>query len=310
MPHRKPGPRLRVSRSEPLYDDPFNLNLAEMMKSNIPARRARLARALRGRGLEIGALHLPLKVPDAVEVVYADILTPEDIDRLFPGSRYPDIVSDCTNFTTVADNTFDFVVANHVLEHVTDPIGAVTEWHRILKDGGILFLGLPDKRYTFDHARRRTPLKHVIDDYCSNIDPKLKDLEHVIDCARNVERLRPGTAEWKVYIEESHAAGVAVHKHVWVLLDVMRLFLHLYRSEIVQFSLSRYANTSAFGNEFVLLLRVRKSPSATTRVRDVAKWSAGLAAAAAEEPLQVAKSRLKRVLKGDPRAVCTGKPLL
>ncbi len=282
------------------------------MKSNIQTRRAGLAKHLRGRGLEIGALGAPLPVPEGTEVLYADILTPEEIDRLFPGARHPDIVSDASRLEGVEDGAFDFVIANHVLEHVTDPIGTLREWHRILKDGGVLFLGLPDKRYTFDHARRRTPLAHLVHDHESNIDPRLKDLEHVIDCARAVERLRPGSEQWKVYIEQSHAAGVAVHKHVWVLLDVMRLFVHLYRSALGRFGLVRYANTSAFGNEFILLLRARKAPSAGAAARDLARWATAVAAVAAEEPVQAVKARLKRAVKGDPRtrAGCSGQPLL
>ena len=59
------------------------------------------------------------------------------------------------------DGSQDFIIANHLLEHVADPIGALEEWYRLLRPDGILFLALPDKRVTFDKDRPRTTLDHV-----------------------------------------------------------------------------------------------------------------------------------------------------
>src|SRR5689334_5403232 len=135
------------------------------MKAIVDARRRRYSRFLTGRGLEIGALGNPMPLPHASEVLYSDVLLPEQVDAMYPGSRHPDIISDSERFDGVASETFDFVVANHVLEHVTDPIGAVAEWHRILKPEGLLLISLPDKRYTFDFRRPRTPLAHLEADH-------------------------------------------------------------------------------------------------------------------------------------------------
>ncbi len=41
------------------------------------------------------------------------------------------------------DKTFDLVIANHVLEHVTDDAGALEEVRRILKPGGYAILQTP-----------------------------------------------------------------------------------------------------------------------------------------------------------------------
>ncbi len=45
--------------------------------------------------------------------------------------------------TTYADNTFDRLIASHVLEHIPNPVDALKEWDRIVKPGGIISIILP-----------------------------------------------------------------------------------------------------------------------------------------------------------------------
>lgn len=56
----------------------------------------------------------------------ADVLV--DLDRL----PYP-----------FRNDTFDQVRAIHVIEHVSDVIATVSEWHRILRPGGTVFIATP-----------------------------------------------------------------------------------------------------------------------------------------------------------------------
>ena len=42
-----------------------------------------------------------------------------------------------------ADGAFDVVAANHVLEHLPDPAGALRRVHRLLRPGGTLYVGVP-----------------------------------------------------------------------------------------------------------------------------------------------------------------------
>jgi SAM-dependent methyltransferase len=44
---------------------------------------------------------------------------------------------------TFADDTFDRIVAAHVLEHLAEPHRVIREWVRVLKPGGVLSLVLP-----------------------------------------------------------------------------------------------------------------------------------------------------------------------
>lgn len=44
---------------------------------------------------------------------------------------------------TYADNSFDRVIATHVLEHLPNPHDVLIEWARVLKPGGVLSIVLP-----------------------------------------------------------------------------------------------------------------------------------------------------------------------
>lgn len=258
------------------------------MKSVVDRRRRRYSRSLAGRGLEIGALGNPMPLPDASEVLYSDVLLPEQVDAMYPGSRHPDIISDSERFDSVVSETFDFVVANHVLEHVTDPIGALMEWHRILKPGGLLFISLPDKRYIFDFARKRTPLSHLEADHQSIADPQTRNECHLLEWAEHVEGLQPGSVEFEEWVAEQRRIGFAVHNHVWVLQDLLDVVTHLRDRHRVAFQLAAWSNTSVLGNEFNLLLR-KADHSGIWRIR-IAR-----AVALVAHPLHELASRLRRL---------------
>jgi phosphatidylethanolamine/phosphatidyl-N-methylethanolamine N-methyltransferase len=44
---------------------------------------------------------------------------------------------------TYADNSFDRLIATHVLEHILNPVDALEEWNRVVKPGGIISISLP-----------------------------------------------------------------------------------------------------------------------------------------------------------------------
>ena len=54
--------------------------------------------------------------------------------------------------TSFADDTFDLVICNHVMEHIPDDLQALRELHRIIKaDGGVALIQVP-----LDHEREIT----------------------------------------------------------------------------------------------------------------------------------------------------------
>ena len=221
----------------------------------VHGHRLRYQSLIRGRGMEIGALNCPYPVLKGVEVLYSDILTPEQIDASYPGSKHPDIVSNGESFPTIADNSMDFLIANHVLEHVTDPIGSISEWHRILKPGGILLMAVPDKRFTFDSERERTRLSHLLDDHNSGLDPAVLNLPHLKDWATHVEKLQEGSPEWQEWVDREIREGYSVHNHVWIMEDIREVLDYLKREKDAHFSIAECNDTQPGDMEFIFALR-------------------------------------------------------
>lgn len=83
-------------------------------------------------------------------------------DRRRPGMQY---VCDATDLPQIGDETYDFVLSSHVIEHIANPIRALKEWQRILKPGGGAIFVVPHRNYNFDHFRPLTTIQHMLEDY-------------------------------------------------------------------------------------------------------------------------------------------------
>lgn len=68
-------------------------------------------------------------------------------NHLFGFDIKPDITLDCTDLSTFASNSFDFVFSSHLLEHIEyDKVAStLKEWMRVIKKGGYMVLYLPDE---------------------------------------------------------------------------------------------------------------------------------------------------------------------
>ncbi|HEX6431826.1 MAG TPA: class I SAM-dependent methyltransferase [Niastella sp.] len=81
-------------------------------------------------------------------------------------------IREATDLQGIENNKYDFLLSCHSLEHVANPLKALSEWQRVLQPGGILVLVLPDKRYTFDINRTYTTMDHLVKDYDLEINEK------------------------------------------------------------------------------------------------------------------------------------------
>lgn len=216
--------------------------------------RRDFAARLSGQGLEIGALHRPLLTHPGMQMRYADRADQAMLKATFPELAEAivpvDIVDDGERLASVRDASFDFVVAAHLIEHTRNPIGALETWLRVVKPGGHVYLIVPDKRQTFDRARVRTTLEHLILDYR---DPSAaRDLEHFLEYALLVQKADgEGAVDLaRRLADEDHS----IHFHTFLPKDLLALVgwmdRHVTPAEVVGGPLM-----SADADEFHVLIR-------------------------------------------------------
>jgi SAM-dependent methyltransferase len=86
------------------------------------------------------------------------------------------LIMEASDPSGIADDSYDFVVASHVLEHLANPLRALMEWKRIVRPSGTVLLVLPHKPHTFDHRRPFTTFNHIQADFQANVSEE--DLTH------------------------------------------------------------------------------------------------------------------------------------
>ncbi|HKR01922.1 MAG TPA: glycosyltransferase [Pyrinomonadaceae bacterium] len=184
---------------------------------------------LQGQGIEIGALHNPLEVPKAAKVRYVDRMHAAELRRHYPElEALPlvpvDIISDGERLEVFEDETQDFVIANHFLEHCQNPINALMNMLRVLRPGGVLYLAVPDKRFTFDADRPVTTLEHLLRDYAEG--PEWSKEQHFREWARLVSKAE-GEAAMKAEAARLMELDYSIHFHVWTQAEIMEVLLAL-----------------------------------------------------------------------------------
>jgi predicted SAM-dependent methyltransferase len=203
--------------------------------SRIRARRAvsatreeLAARYLRGSGIEIGALHNPLSTPPGANVRYVDRMTVAELRAHYPElNGLPlvdvDVIDDGERLAAIPDESVDFVIANHFLEHCQDPLRALASFCRVLRVGGTVYLAVPDKRKTFDADRPVTSLDHLLRDHAEG--PEVSRRSHFQEWARLVDRVEE--AELERHVNELMAKDYSIHYHVWTQAELLELLASL-----------------------------------------------------------------------------------
>ena len=90
--------------------------------------------------------------------------------NFYPGKNGKVIINDSTDICSVKDKTYDFLFSCHCLEHIANPLKAVNEWLRIVKDNGFIVIVVPEKSECFDHKRQYSKFSTLLTQYENNVN--------------------------------------------------------------------------------------------------------------------------------------------
>lgn len=195
-------------------------NRSDLGKPNLSSVDVReiAASNLHGTGVEFGAGASPFPVPLDCNVRFADAFSYESLKSvMYPGQQAhdlirPDYVTDIKTLAGIADESLDFIVACHVIEHTNNPIAAIDSCYRALKPGGSVVLVVPDMTKTFDSKRAPTTLEHLIEDY--EMPSLERDRGHYEEFYAKAFEI-PAGLNLLEYASQKQAEGGDIHYHTW-----------------------------------------------------------------------------------------------
>jgi SAM-dependent methyltransferase len=216
--------------------------------------RRHFAGRLHGKGLELGPLNRPLTPHPGMRMTYMDRADQETLKREFPAVALDivpvDVIDDAETLATVPDGGFDFLVAAHVIEHMRNPIGALVNWLRVVRDGGLVYLIVPDKRRTFDRLRVRTMLEHMVLDYQQ--PSRERDFEHFLDYAVFAHHADVDQAIGEA--TRLRDADYSIHFHVFLPQDIVQVVEWIH-GHVTPVQVAEGPALSPAADEFHVLLR-------------------------------------------------------
>jgi SAM-dependent methyltransferase len=217
-------------------------------------------------GLEIGASDLPTVGRDQGLCFHANSRTKDEMIALWsvPVADTPEVdylVDRLGPISgSITDRIFDYIIAAHVLEHIPDPISFLQDLCKLLREGGVILLAIPDKRHTFDASREVTPIEHILNDHHQKAS--YPSIEHIMQCAPciipGLKRLGP--AELYAWAKQNYESGEAdVHCHVWTDADFFDQVDEIMKAGLLPgVSVARKEYNKPGFNEFRIALRVAK----------------------------------------------------
>jgi predicted SAM-dependent methyltransferase len=187
-------------------------------------------------------------------VRYVDRMTSPELRTHYPelGSVNlvdVDIIDDGECLNTITSESQDFVIANHFLEHCQDPIATVKNLLRVLRAGGILYMAIPDKRFTFDRDRPVTSIEHILRDHAEG--PAWSKRQHFEEWTRLVNKV---TDEEEAQQQTAYLLSIdySVHYHVWTQVEILEFLILLRQRFGLVFDIE---STLKNGFEYIVVLR-------------------------------------------------------
>lgn len=151
----------------------------------------------------------------------------------YPGKFGRQHILEASDLQAITDSSYEFVISSNCLEHVANPLKAVSEWIRVLKKDGFLLLVLPNKAYCFDHKRPDVRFEHLLTDYQTNVqEDDLTHLDEILELHDlGMERISLSLDQFR---ERSlkNKENRALHQHVFSL-EVLKDIVSYFQMELV-----------------------------------------------------------------------------
>jgi SAM-dependent methyltransferase len=144
------------------------------------------------------------------------------------------LICEATNLSQIKDESYDFLITSHTIEHLANPLKALHEWKRVLKKEGVMLIVFPNKELTFDHKRPITDVNHIISDFENKVDET--DLSHLIEVLSFHDiSLDPDAGTFKDFVIRSYKNYKyrCLHHHVFSQFSIAKILGEFLKMEIV-----------------------------------------------------------------------------
>ena len=184
-----------------------------------------------GKGIEIGAGNLPMVFENKVEITYIDQNSQEELQKIFPEIDYPQlgkvVIGSADEPLNAEYNAYNFLVASHVIEHLKNPFKSLEYWCEVVKEGGYIYIIVPNRDDCFDKGRPYTDVSHLAQEYrLDNDSVQLKQnlVNHIREHYGNADfRSREYLMDTGIDYEYQIRIGVA-HYHVFGVINSYKFF--------------------------------------------------------------------------------------
>ncbi len=188
---------------------------------------------IRGAGIEVGAGARPFPIPQAARCFYGDLRSIDDLKCYFKTDAVVgEGTIDAQSFAGINNDSLDFVISAHVIEHLEDPIGSIRNAIRVLKPSGVHLLAVPDLRYTFDRHRKPTALEHLlVDAKDGGASTRMEAyIEFIRDVARPEWDNQTPDDQLESAAREMAERGDDIHFHAWTGETFTEMLRHIAES--------------------------------------------------------------------------------
>lgn len=246
-------------------------------------------------GVELGPLNRPLIRREDGEVLYADHRSTEDLRAKYAGhdlvigpKAQPivevDLVLEHQSLAQALGDRapVDYIVASHVIEHIPDPIGWLTELAGVLREDGVIFLVVPDKRFTFDFRRAPSTTGDLVAHHIAAA--KLASPAQIFEYVARVTEVDPA-AVWAGRERDprpifdgqlvqalgdarhvaQHGTYYDAHCTAYTPVSFLRVFREVIELDLIPFEIARIDPTERNTIEFYVTLRKRADASPAER---------------------------------------------